>query len=294
MPAIGTTLKHIRQAKGFTQKEVYGRIISRSFASRLESGDHDIAAEKLFEILDRLGVSANEFRFIQNNYRATASELARSQVMLAYDQQNFPLIGRLAARYARSQNPAERRIGVMATVLIAAFDQREVVMTPEMTTLWQRLAFTKTWTLQELTFGALILVLAEHQQVPLAATIRKYHLACDRYVSAEADPFRVMDTRASFDLVAMQLLLGQGQYAAAKAFKAQFTAGYTVHFTSDGNLEQTLSLWLWASYFGDVAAANRLAHTLEQLPSSRFSRPLRTLLRLWGQRARDYRQLHQN
>lgn len=294
MQTIGTTLRSIRLAKGFTQKDVYGNLISRSFASRLESGHHDIAAEKLFEILDRLGVSADEFRFIQNHYQATASELARSQVMLAYDQQNFPLIGRLADRYARSENPAERRIGVMATLLIAAFDQRKIVMTPAMTTLWQQLSLTKTWTLQELTFGSLILVLAEHQQTDLAATIRKYHLACDRYVSAVADPFHVMDTRASFDLVAMQLLLTQKQYAAAKAFKSQFTAGYTVHFTSDGNLEQTLSAWLWESYFGDSTVADHLAHTLEQLPPSRFSLTLHTLLRLWGRRAQDYHRHRSN
>lgn len=69
MQAIGCTLKQIRLAKGFTQKEIYQGIVSRSFAIRLESGHHDLGASKLFLILDRLGVSAGEFRFIQNDYQ---------------------------------------------------------------------------------------------------------------------------------------------------------------------------------------------------------------------------------
>ncbi|NLR10661.1 MULTISPECIES: helix-turn-helix domain-containing protein [Lactobacillaceae] len=292
MQPIGITLKQIRQSKGFTQREVYGNILSRSFASRLERGQHDVTAERLFQILDRLGVSANEFRFMQNNDQPTASELARSQVMLAYDQQNFPRIGHLATHYLQSTNPAERRIGLMATILITAFDQRGVVMTPAMTQLWQQLTLTKTWTLQDLTFGSVIFVLAVQQKASLPATIRKYHLACERYVSAVADPFHVMDTRASFDLVALQLLLSQKQYTAAQNFKRQFTAGHTIHFTNDGILEQTLSLWLWESYFGDPLVATRLERNLRQLPPSRFNLTVGTLLAIWGRHATDYHQTH--
>ncbi|MCF7523150.1 hypothetical protein L3X07_06975 [Levilactobacillus brevis] len=42
MQTIGRTLKQIRLAKGFTQKEIYQGIVSRSFAIRLESGQHDL------------------------------------------------------------------------------------------------------------------------------------------------------------------------------------------------------------------------------------------------------------
>ena len=290
MQPIGTTLKQIRQAKGFTQKDVYGDIISRSFAIRLESGQHDLTAGKLFLILDRLGVSANEFRFIQNDYQATASELARSQIMLAYDQQNFPRISHLATRYAHSDNPAERQMAVLANVLIMAFDRREMVATPAMAQLWQQLTLTKTWTLQEIDFGPIILVLTVQKKQPLAATIRKYHLACERYVSAEADPFHVMDARAAFDLVALQLLLNHQQYATAQQFKSQLLAGETAHFTSDGNLDQQLSLWIWESYFGDPTVAADRAEALRQIPSTRFKLGIDTLLSTWNKRAAAYHQ----
>ncbi len=290
MSTIGSTLKQIRQAKGVTQKEVYGAIVSRSFASRLESGQHDLAAEKLFAILDRLGVSANEFRFIQNDYQPTATELARSQVMLAYDQQNFPRISHLAAQYAHSENPAEQRIAVVANTLMMAFDHRTMVITPAMETLWQQVALTKTWTLQEIDFGSILLVLTSLKHTPIAATIRKYHLACDRYVSAAADPFHVMDSRASFDLVALQQLLSEKDYPAARAFKSQLLAGHTEHLTSDGILDQQLSLWLWESYFGETARAQSLGDALRQMPTPRFRLGIHALLRAWEDRAKLYHQ----
>lgn len=290
MQPLGIVLKQIREAKGFTQKAVYDGIISRSFAIRLESGQHDVTATKMFAILDRLGVNANEFRFIQNNYRPTPSEQARSRVMLAYDQQNFPQLAHLADHYAQSRNPAEQRIAIMARLLLLAFDKRAIHLTPEMDHLWQQLRLTRTWTLQEIEFGAIIVVFAAEKHTPLPAIIRKYHLACERYVSAQADPFRVMDHRASFDLVALQQLLNQNQYADAKDFKQQLLDGHLEYLTSDGTLDQQLSLWLWESYFGDVTTAAKMATALRQLPASRFSPGIHTLLTMWHQNATRYRQ----
>lgn len=44
MTNIGETIHQIRLSKGLTQQEVYSGIISRSFASRFESGANDIGA----------------------------------------------------------------------------------------------------------------------------------------------------------------------------------------------------------------------------------------------------------
>ncbi|QHM43523.1 hypothetical protein C7M38_01650 [Lactiplantibacillus plantarum] len=69
MTNIGETIHQIRLSKGLTQQEVYSGIISRSFASRFESGANDIGASKLFAILDNLAISADELRFIHQNYQ---------------------------------------------------------------------------------------------------------------------------------------------------------------------------------------------------------------------------------
>ncbi|MCQ6458478.1 hypothetical protein NPN17_24145, partial [Vibrio parahaemolyticus] len=82
----------------------------------------------------------------------TATDL-NSQIMLAYDQQNFPLLSHLAQRYQASDNPTEQRMAVMAATLLVAFDHEHVVLSPAMAHLWQQFTFTKTWTLQDLKMG---------------------------------------------------------------------------------------------------------------------------------------------
>lgn len=74
MATIGETIHQIRLTKGLTQQEVYNGIISRSFASRFESGANDIGASKLFAILDNLAISADELRFIHQNYQLSPYE----------------------------------------------------------------------------------------------------------------------------------------------------------------------------------------------------------------------------
>lgn len=290
MQTIGRTLKQIRLAKGFTQKEIYQGIVSRSFAIRLESGHHDLGASKLFLILDRLGVSAGEFRFIQNDYQPDTATDLNSQIMLAYDQQNFPLLSHLAQRYQASDNPTEQRMAVMAATLLVAFDHEHVVLSPAMAHLWQQFTFTKTWTLQDLKMGPVLLALAGFKHEPLPAIIRRFHVTCERYVTATTDQFDVMDDRSSFDLVALQVLLVHQEYAAARAFRNQVEAGYLNHLSTDGALAQQLCLCIWSAYFGDFEQANDLASRLKTLPLSRYQPGIHSLLNSWLPRAKHYRQ----
>lgn len=52
----GETIRQIRLKKGFTQKEVYGTIISKSYAIEFEKGKHQIAANLLLQILENLSM----------------------------------------------------------------------------------------------------------------------------------------------------------------------------------------------------------------------------------------------
>ena len=72
MEKIGVTTRKIRLIKGLSQKQVYGGIISRSFANRFESGTNDIQASKFLKILDNLAISPTEFQYINNNYELYA------------------------------------------------------------------------------------------------------------------------------------------------------------------------------------------------------------------------------
>ena len=61
MNRIGSKLKKLRHDLGLTQKEMAADVISVSFYSKVERGFHDIGAEELIQILEKHGVSFQEF-----------------------------------------------------------------------------------------------------------------------------------------------------------------------------------------------------------------------------------------
>lgn len=65
---FGPMVRHIRLKKGFTQKEIYTEIISKSYAIEFEKGKHSISTALLIEVLDRLSMDIDEFLFINKGY----------------------------------------------------------------------------------------------------------------------------------------------------------------------------------------------------------------------------------
>ncbi len=65
---FGFAIRDIRQKKGFSQKEIYNGIISKSYSIEFEKGKHNISTTLLIEILDRLSMDIDEFLFIYRGY----------------------------------------------------------------------------------------------------------------------------------------------------------------------------------------------------------------------------------
>ena len=57
MEQYGTTIRQIRLRKGFSHKEIYSGILSKSFAIEFEKGRYDIKFDRMLSILDRLMIS---------------------------------------------------------------------------------------------------------------------------------------------------------------------------------------------------------------------------------------------
>ncbi|MEC5316870.1 helix-turn-helix domain-containing protein [Enterococcus casseliflavus] len=66
---FGETIREIRLKKGFSQKEVYRNIISKSYAIEFEKGKHNISSDVLIKILENLSMDISEFLFIANGYK---------------------------------------------------------------------------------------------------------------------------------------------------------------------------------------------------------------------------------
>ncbi|WP_208559378.1 helix-turn-helix domain-containing protein [Marinilactibacillus kalidii] len=63
---IGEIIKYIRLSKNINSKNVYSGILSRPAISKFEKGLSDTTSHKLFEILENLNISLEEFFFFYN------------------------------------------------------------------------------------------------------------------------------------------------------------------------------------------------------------------------------------
>lgn len=70
MEKYGCTVRKIRLNKGFSQKEIYTGILSKSFAIDFEKGNYDIKFCAMMRILDRLMITTEELLLIHNEYAA--------------------------------------------------------------------------------------------------------------------------------------------------------------------------------------------------------------------------------
>lgn len=61
MNSIGAVLKQVRKELGLTQKQMAAGVVSPSYYSKVENGQHEIDAKALFSILDLHNYSINKF-----------------------------------------------------------------------------------------------------------------------------------------------------------------------------------------------------------------------------------------
>ena len=67
---IETLFSQIRLSKGFSHKEIYTGILSKSFAIDFEKGLYDIKFNLMLKILERLMISVDELLLIHNQYQS--------------------------------------------------------------------------------------------------------------------------------------------------------------------------------------------------------------------------------
>jgi len=70
----GELLRELRIKKGVTQKELYGSVMSKSYAIRFEQGKHEISFHLIQLLLERLGIELDEFLYIQHEYKESLVE----------------------------------------------------------------------------------------------------------------------------------------------------------------------------------------------------------------------------
>lgn len=294
MQTIGTTLQQIRRGQGLTQKELYGGLISASFAGRLERGQHDLTAEKLFAILDRLQVTPTEFRFIQRGYQPTQEETIQADLTTAYQQKNFPWMRHIETRYRDSKQSAQRLLAAQADITIKLWDGTTLALTPNMAQLWDDLNAADTWTLYQIRSSATWLAVTwfNRRSDLIASGVQKLHAACARYLTDTTDPFHVLDIQVEFDMDALQGLLTTGQFTAARQFRENTALTHPDRLSLDGRLAYQATACIWEWYFGDWHRAEDLARELATVAHFSHETTITAILKAYRQHARSYHQRH--
>lgn len=97
----GQTARRIRLSKGFSQKEIYAGIVSKSYAITFEQGNATLNVQDLALVLERLCITHQEFEFIRAGYRNPQSiSLWRRFAYAANNQQR----GKLEELYQLHRN----------------------------------------------------------------------------------------------------------------------------------------------------------------------------------------------
>ncbi|MGX6979939.1 Rgg family transcriptional regulator [Vagococcus elongatus] len=86
----GPTIRDIRLNKGYSHKEIYTGILSKSYAIPFEKGEHDLTVSKLEKILERLELSYEELVYIHNGYEHVERTQNFKKIAEAANSGNIP------------------------------------------------------------------------------------------------------------------------------------------------------------------------------------------------------------
>ena len=266
MASIGETVKKIRNIKGFTQKEVYSGIVSRSFANRFERGLNDVSASKLFAILDNLSISVDEFRFIQNDYHQTATQELDNRLRKAYDAHNLQIMGKIVADHKESPNLGLRSLAATGEILIECYYSKTITVTPEIDNLWNKLFSSKTWTIQEIKFADILFVIAisKGKAELIPEIFDQFEKNCKQYISLENDPFDMSTELMNMYLTVFQIQLNLTEYDRARKLIDRVMVIDPHTLSADGRIMQQLINGVWQLYFGDETKGDQILKAIEQ------------------------------
>lgn len=150
MKKYGKTLKKIRESLLFTQADMSAGIMSQSNYSKVEKGEIDIPFSKMIDLLNRLGMTVDEFLYIHRDYtKNPGTQLKLLTKMNADDKQNIlKNIDELKATRNLSQRDQELLLIFDALLLVLKNDYggaREKVLQ-----IWNRLEKHDNWYLYDI------------------------------------------------------------------------------------------------------------------------------------------------
>lgn len=150
MENYGKTLKEIRKSLSLTQIDMSVGIMSQSNYSKVEKGEIDIPFSKMIDLMDRLGMSIDEFLYIHRDYtKNPGTQLKRLTKMNTSDKESIiKNINELKVTQNLSQRDQELLLIFEALLLVLKNEydaSREKVLL-----IWARLENHDNWYLYDI------------------------------------------------------------------------------------------------------------------------------------------------
>lgn len=150
MENYGKTLKKIRESLSFTQVDISRGIMSQSNYSKVEKGEIDIPFSKMIDLLNRLGMSVDEFLYVHRDYtKNPGNQLKRLKQLNAGDEENIlKNIEELKAIQNLSQRDQELLLIYEAFLLVLKNDYKAA--SKKVLQIWIRLEKHDNWYLYDI------------------------------------------------------------------------------------------------------------------------------------------------
>lgn len=117
----GQTARSIRLSKGFSQKEIYTGIVSKSYAISFEQGKAVLSYHDLMQVLERLCVTLQEFEFIRAGYRNPESVSLWRSFALAANSKKREQLEELYLLHRNDKSDYNKVIAYLSRAMLYSF-----------------------------------------------------------------------------------------------------------------------------------------------------------------------------
>lgn len=155
----GEIIKKIRKDKGYSQKEVYTGVVSKTFYSDFEAGKYSVEVMKFQELISNLGISYEEFEYYRNQNTTNEEKSLENQIDVLYKNGKFEELYELYERYHKHQDTEMRYLAMNAYLLVLITNINFYKFSREpFNEILAELENAKMWTLKEIKLSKLVLL----------------------------------------------------------------------------------------------------------------------------------------
>ncbi|GCF92703.1 transcriptional regulator [Enterococcus florum] len=170
----GEIIKQIRKAKGFTQKEVYTGVVSKTFYSDFEAGKYSVEIAKFEGLLKNLGITYQEFEYFRNQSQRNEAKALEEKIDQLYKSGKFEELYDSYQEYRQHQTIELRYLASQAYLLVLITNPNFYQFSRDpFNEIVAELENAKMWTLKEIKLSKLVLLSFSEKEKKKAAAIHQ-------------------------------------------------------------------------------------------------------------------------